>query len=183
MDTSTILLLLKSLHIVGFVAWFGGLFYLARILVYHREAMDLPEAEQKVLVPQYELMSSRVYRIICNPGMVFTWICGLGMLHLYGLEWLKVQPWMHAKLLLLVLLSGYLGYCGKLMKRMAAGEQPMTSFQLRLFNEVPTILLLAIVLLAVFRNLLNFGIAFLGVLLFGVVLYVFAKWYKSLRKK
>lgn len=176
------LLLLKSFHIVGFVAWFGGLFYLARILVYQREAMDRPENESEVLLPQYQLMASRVYRIICTPAMIFTWICGLGMLHLYGLEWLKVNAWMHVKLLLLVLLSGYLGYCGKLMKLMNAGQAPMTSFQLRLFNEVPTLLLLAIVLLAVFRNLLHFGMAFLAVIVFGLVLYAFAKWYKSLRK-
>lgn len=177
------LALFKSLHIVGFVAWFGGLFYLARILVYHREAMDRPSDESRVLLPQYELMSSRVYRIICNPAMIFTWICGLSMLHLYGLQWLAANPWMHIKLFLLVLLSGYLGYCGKLMKRMNAGEKPMTSFQLRLFNEVPTVLLLAIVLLAVFRNTLHFGIAFGAIMLFGVILYLFAKWYKSLRKQ
>jgi len=74
--------LLKTLHIIGFVAWFGGLFYFVRILVYHQEAMQKDRAIKEVLVPQYKIMEGRVKKIILNPAMMFTWICGLGMLAL-----------------------------------------------------------------------------------------------------
>lgn len=175
--------LFKALHIVGFVAWFGGLFYLVRIFVYHREARDKSAAEQAVLLPQYALMEKRAYSIICNPAMMITWTCGLVMLHLYGTEWFKTNSWMHIKLLLLILLTGYHIWCKRIMKRMAAGEPGFTSFQFRLFNEVPTLFLLSITLLAVYRNTLNFAMAFGGVVLFGVVMYVGARMYKQMRSK
>jgi protoporphyrinogen IX oxidase len=177
------LLLFKSLHIVGFVAWFGGLFYLVRIFVYHREAFDKSDIDRSVLIPQYKIMEDRVYRIICNPGMMITWACGLIMLYIYGIEWLKVNYWMHAKLVLLVGLTGYHLYCKTIIKQLSNRVSRMDSFQYRLFNEVPTLFLLSIVLLAVFRNLLDFGIAFVGVLLFGVTLFVFARLYKKQRKQ
>lgn len=71
---------LKALHVVGFVSWFAGLFYLVRLFVYHTEASALPEAERRVLIPQYSLMEQRLYRIITHPAMLITWIAGLGML-------------------------------------------------------------------------------------------------------
>lgn len=179
----TALLLFKSLHIVGFTAWFGGLFYLVRILVYHREAFDKSVHEREVLIPQYQIMEDRVYRIICNPGMMITWICGLAMLYIYGWEWFSVNYWLHAKLLLLVGLTGYHLYCKNMIKQLADEDMKLSPFNYRLLNEVPTLFLLSIVLLAVFRNLLDFGIAFVGVILFGVILYLFAKLYKRQRSQ
>lgn len=173
----------KALHLIGMVAWFGGMFYLGRIFVYHSEAFDLPKDKSAVLIPQYELMQNRVYKIIFTPAMVITWIFGLLMLHIYGVDWLKANYWMHAKLLLLVLLSGYHGYCKTVMKKLAKGEKVMSSFKFRLFNEVPTIFLVAIILLAVFRNTLDFGKAFGGIILFAIVLVLFTKWYKKLREQ
>lgn len=177
-----ILLLFKSLHVVGFVGWFGGLFYLVRIFVYHREAFDKPIHEQEVLIPQYKIMEDRVYRIICNPGMMITWTFGLIMLYIHGWDWFKVNYWMHAKLVLLFGLTYYQISCKSIIKKLANKTAGMDSFQYRLFNEVPTLFLLSIVLLAVYRNLLDFGIAFVGVLLFGVILYGFAKFYKNKRQ-
>jgi len=177
------LLLLKSLHLVGMVGWFGGLFYLVRIFVYHVEALDKPTAEANILTAQYQIMEQRVYKIICNPGMIITWVFGLLMLHAYGLEWLKTQHWMHAKLAFVVILSGYLGYCKTVMKRLAKGEKVLTSFKFRLFNEIPSILLLAIILLAVYRNSLNYGKAIIGVLVFGIIIFAITKAYKKARNK
>ena len=176
------LLLFKALHIIGFVAWFGGLFYLVRIFVYHREAFDKSANEQSVLIPQYQLMEDRVYRIICNPGMMITWTCGIVMLYLYGWDWLTVNYWMHAKLVLLFGLTWYHISCKGLIKKLEQRTATFDSFQYRLYNEVPTLFLLAIVLLAVFRNLIDFGLVFLGVIIFGVILYLFAKAYKRQRK-
>ena len=175
------ILLFKSIHIVGFVAWFAGLFYLVRMFVYTVEARDRPQPERDILEKQFNLMQWRVYKIICNPAMMLTWTCGLVMLHLYGLEWLKSNGWMHIKLLLLALLTAYHVYCKKLIGKLEKGETPMSSFQFRLFNEVPTILLVTIVLLAVYRNGLHPVYAIGGILVFGLLMFLGARLYKKMR--
>lgn len=177
------ILYLKAFHIVGFVAWFAGLFYLVRMFVYSAESMEKQEPERTILSKQFILMEWRVYKIICNPAMVLTWACGLGMLFLYGTEWLVANPWMHIKLTLLVLMTGYHHFCKRVIKKIEKGETTFNSFQFRLLNELPTLFLISIVLLAVLKNSLNFLYAFLGVLLFGFLLFIFAKMYKKHREK
>ncbi len=174
---------MKVLHIVGFVGWFGGIFYLVRIFVYHVEAWQKSKVEQEVLVSQYSTMEERAYRIICVPGMAITWIFGAMMLMAYGWTWLANNEWMQAKLGLLVLLTCYTLYCKQIVDNLAKGKKNMTSFGFRLFNEVPTILLLAIVLLAVYRNTLDFAQAFMGIFIFAILIYFIAKGYKSIREK
>ena len=173
------------MHIIGFVAWFGGMFYLVRIFVYHVEAFDKTEPERSILIEQFKVMENRVYKIILGPGMIITWIFGLLMIVAYvqsqGMAWFKVNWWLHAKLLLVFILSGYHGMCGRMIKQLKKEIIPFSSFSMRLFNEVPTIFLLAIVLLAVYRNSLNSLYAFIGILIFGMVIYAFAKWYKRKR--
>jgi len=178
----SLLLFLKSLHIFGFVAWFAGLFYLVRIFVYDVEAAAKSEPERSILQSNFRQMEWRVYKIICNPAMMITWTAGIGMLVWHGMDWFKINGWMHIKLLLLIGLTVYHVYCKRIIKRFEAGENPFTSFQFRLLNELPTLFLLSIVLLAVYRNTLNFIYAFGGVLLFGVLLYVIAKAYKRSRE-
>lgn len=175
-------LVLKTLHIIGFVAWFAGLFYLVRMFVYYREAQDRPLAEKEILSAQFLLMQERVYKIICNPAMLLTWICGLVMLHLHGFEWLKLNSWMHIKLFLLVLLSGYTGSCGKMIKDYKKGKLGYSSIKLRMMNEVPTLFLLAIVLLAVFKNTSNTIYVFGAVLLMGFFLFLGIKAYRRSRE-
>lgn len=177
-----ILLLFKALHIVAFVAWFGGLFYLVRMFVYHREAFDKEEPARSILIAQFELMEDRVYRIICNPGMMLTWFFGLGMLYTYGLEWMKVNYWMHVKLVLLFGLTSYHMYCKMIIQLLRNSAGGITPFQYRLLNEVPTLFLVAIVIIAIYRNMADFGYVFGGILLFGVILYLFARLYKKMRR-
>ena len=181
------LLLFKSIHIVGAVAWFGGLFYLVRIFVYHIEALQFEDPKRGILTDQYKIMEQRVYYIICIPAMLITWIFGSIMIAAYldvqGLEWLKANAWMHSKLLLVILLSGYQHYTKSLMKKLGSGETSLSSFNMRLLNEVPTIFLLAIVLLAVYRNTLNSIYAFIGIFIFGIILFLGARYYKSIRSK
>lgn len=177
------ILYFKALHIVGFVTWFAGLFYLVRMFVYHTESREKPEPEQSILTNQFNLMQWRVYKIICTPAMVLTWVCGLAMLFIYGLEWLQSNPWMYIKLMLLILLTGYHFSCKRIIKQLENGESTYTSFQFRLLNELPTLFLLSIVLLAVLKNSLNFLWAFLGVLGFGFLLFFAAKMYKKYRKR
>ena len=188
------LLILKALHIVGFVAWFGGMFYLVRVFVYHVEARLKPQPERGILESQFELMEGRVYKIIMNPGMMFTWTAGIIMLVLGVISdevpnYLKgdmgTPGWMHAKLLLLVLLTGYHVYCKRIIKKLSNNEPVMDSFQFRLFNEVPTLFLAGIVFLAVLgkNGTLNYLYWALGLLIFGGMMYFGARAYKRKREQ
>jgi putative membrane protein len=138
------LLFFKALHFIGFVAWFAGLFYLVRMFVYHVESSERPPEEAKVLVPQYNLMQWRVYRIICNPAMMITWAAGLTVIALYGWDWFKVSYWLHIKLILLIGLTVYHVWCKKIIIQLERGDMAFTSYQFRLWNEVPTLFLVII---------------------------------------
>ncbi|BAU43625.1 protoporphyrinogen oxidase HemJ [Leptolyngbya sp. O-77] len=151
----------KAFHIVGIVAWFAGLFYLPRLFVYHAEAYEQPEPAQSILKNQYQIMEKRLYSIIMTPAMLLTVVMAIALITTEP-EVLK-EPWLHAKLALVVLLIGYHHYCKRLMKKLAADECKMTSQQFRWFNEIPTILFILVVMLAVFKNNLPTDIAAYGV--------------------
>lgn len=175
--------LFKALHVFGFVSWFAGLFYLVRIFVYHTEAMDRPEPERSILIKEFNAMQWRVYKIICNPGMMITWVCGLAMLYLYGMGWFKEQTWMHVKLVLLIALLLYHLHAKKVIQKLEKGKPYFSGFQFRLWNELPTLFLLSIALLAVYRNTLNFLYAFAGILVFAALLVMAARMYRNYREK
>jgi putative membrane protein len=170
----------KALHIVGFVSWFAGLFYLVRMFVYHAEAKYKPVYLQEDWRKQFTLMQWRVYKIIATPAMYFTWFFGLLMIG-YNPD-ILFQNWIKLKLFLLVLLSGYHFYCKKIIIKQEKNEDSSSSFNYRLLNELPTLFLVAIALLAVVRDLLNFLGLFFGVLVFGFILFLFAKSYKKRRE-
>ena len=181
------LLFFKSLHIIGAIAWFGGLFYLVRMFVYHVEALDKEEPDRTVLREQFELMEHRVYYIICIPAMLITWIFGSLIVAAYyesqGFEWFRINSWLHIKIFLVVLLSGYQHYCKKIMIQLKEKQGSHSSSTMRLLNEVPTLFLVAIVLFAVYRNTLNSMYALIGITIFGILLYFGVRNYKRLRKK
>lgn len=176
-------LILKVFHIFGFVAWFAGLFFLVRLFVYHTEAFALENPRQDILRKEYEKIELRVYKIICRPAMILTWLCGIGMIFTYGLDWFLASYWLHFKLFLVILLTIYHEYCQKLITQLISGPTVFSSFQFRLWNELPSILLLAILLLAVFKNSIDFLKAGAGVLLFAIVIIAIAKAYKNHRLK
>ncbi|HIK06452.1 MAG TPA: protoporphyrinogen oxidase HemJ [Trichormus sp. M33_DOE_039] len=140
----------KAFHIIGIVVWFAGLFYLVRLFIYHVEANQEPEPARTILKNQYQIMEKRLYNIITTPGMLVTVAMAIGLLSTEP-EVLK-QGWLHFKLLFVVLLLGYHHYCGRLMKKLAADECRWSSQQLRALNEAPTVMLVVIVMLAVFKN-------------------------------
>lgn len=177
------LLFFKAVHIIGFVSWFAALFYMPRLFIYHVEAFDAEEPKRSILVEQFKLMEGRLYSIIMTPAMFITFIAGFSMLYLKGSAWLEYNQWMYYKLFLLAGLVGYHHYCKRLMRQLGAGERVMTSTQLRLFNEVTTLFLVAIVLLAIFKNALDFIAAFAGLIAFGVLLGVGVKFYKKIRDR
>ncbi len=170
---------LKALHIIGFVAWFAGLFYLVRLFVYHVEAYDRPEVERAILCRQYSYMEQRLFQIITQPAMVFTVICGVSML--WTNPSILEMPWMQVKIVFLIALITYHYYCKNIIKKLTRGERPFSSFQFRLFNELPTLFLFGIVLLAVLKNTLNMLYGFLILILIGTALFVGARFYKKWR--
>lgn len=160
----------KSFHIVGFTVWFAGLFYLVRLFIYHVEANDKPEPAQSILKEQYQIMEQRLYSIITTPGMFVTIAMAIGII--------STEPeiiherWLHIKIGFVVLLIGYHYYCRSLMKKLAVGECKWSSQQLRALNELPTLFLVAIVLLAIFKNALPTDIT--SYLLVGLVILMAA---------
>ena len=140
----------KAFHLIGIVVWFAGLFYLVRLFVYHAEASQQPEPAQTILKNQYQLMEKRLYSIITTPGMLLTVAMAAGLIYTEP-EVLK-SGWLHIKLALVVVLIGYHHFCGRIMKKLAKGECNWSGQQFRALNEAPTVLLVAIVLLAVFKN-------------------------------
>lgn len=162
----------------------AGLFYLPRLLVYLREAQDQPAAAREVLAPALSLYARRLYSIIMQPALIITFAAGFAMIFLYGWEWFSLQIWLQVKLLFLFALVGFHLACRRVLSRLEAGDiSYWTSMRLRLFNELPTLLMLAIVLLAVFRHGLNWLYA-LGVLaVFALLLLLGVRLYKRLRKE
>jgi len=140
----------KAFHLIGVVVWFAGLFYLVRLFIYHVEANEQPEPAQTILKNQYQLMEKRLYNIITTPGMVVTVAMAIGLLSREP-EVLH-DRWLHIKLMFVAVLVAYHFYCGRLMRQLAVGECTWGSQQLRALNEAPTLLLVAIVLLAVFKD-------------------------------
>jgi len=176
------LYIFKIIHIVGFVAWFAGLFYLVRMFVYHTEAFDHDSPKREILTEQFNTMEWRVYKIICNPAMMITWTFGLLMIYVYGYAWFALSIWLHIKIALLILLTIYHVYCKRLILKLAAGKTGFSSTQFRLFNEVPTLFLITITALAVFKNGANPLILIATIVGIAVLLVVFTKLYKNSRK-
>jgi putative membrane protein len=140
----------KAFHLIGVVVWFAGLFYLVRLFVYHAEAYQEPEPARTILKKQYEIMEKRLYNIITTPGMLVTVAMAIGLISTEP-EILK-SGWLHIKLGLVLLLIGYHHYCKRIMKQLAKDECKWTGQQFRALNEAPTVMLVLIVLLAVFKN-------------------------------
>ena len=147
----------KTLHIVGVVVWFAGLFYLVRLFIYHREAEAMEPALTVAFQQQYGLMERRLANIITTPGMVLTLVCAAGLL-LGNPAWLQ-QGWMHAKLGFVGALFAYHLLCLRLMGQLQAGSCRWSGRQLRALNELPTLLLVIVVLLVVFKGSFPTGAA------------------------
>lgn len=171
----------KAFHLIGIVVWFAGLFYLVRLFVYHAEASEQTEPAQTILKNQYQIMEKRLYNLITMPGMVVTVVMAIGLLTTEP-EVLK-EGWLHIKLAFVVALLAYHFYCGRLMRRLAAGECAWTGQQFRYLNEAPTLLLVAIVLLAVFKNSLPTDITAWGSLGLIVAMVAIIQLYAKKRKR
>jgi putative membrane protein len=168
----------KTLHIVGVVVWFAGLFYLVRLFIYHREAAELEPPLRQAFEDQYGLMERRLANIITTPGMVVAVTMAIGLL-LVNPAWLH-QGWMHAKLAFVAALLAYHFFCYRLMGQLQQGLCQWSGRQLRALNELPTLLLVVVVMLVVFKNQFPTGAAtwFLValVVLMAASIQFYARW-------
>lgn len=135
--------ILEVLHIFAVVAWFSGLFYLPRLYVYHAEAESGGEAARMLQKMEYRLLY-----FIMTPAMLLVWGLGLSLM-LLG-DW-YIAGWLHVKLLLVLALTGLQGYFSLCRKRLVAGSDTRSARHYRIVNEIPTVILLVILFLVVFR--------------------------------
>ena len=173
--------MLKSLHLIFVVTWFAGLFYIVRLFIYHVEAQKKPNPDKDILSTQYKIMEKRLWYIITWPSMILTICVASYMLITYYISFMT-QGWMHLKLGFVALLVFYHLGCHKIYKQLQADTFRYTSMQLRLWNEVATVLLFAIVFLIVYQSL-DFYKGILGFALLVVLLTLGIKWYKKSRKE
>lgn len=173
--------IIKALHIIFLVSWFAGLFYMVRLFIYTREAQDKDATAREILTDQLTLMQSRLWWIITTPAMVLTVVFGSLMLYINP-AYLKM-PWMHMKLGFVVLLLAYHFYSQRIMFQQKTGVYHLTTGKLRLWNEVATLFLVAIVFLVVLKNTMNWIYGTIGFFAVGVLLMVGIKFYKSVRNR
>ena len=140
-------LLFKSLHLIAVFSWMAGLLYLPRIFVYHVE-----NKEKKEATDIFEVMEKRLFFYIMRPAMIFTWIFGLILIYLNGIE-IFFQLWIQIKIVLVVLLSVYNDYLGKCLRSLKNNTNTRSSKFFRIINEIPTVLLIFIVFVVIFKPL------------------------------
>ena len=140
-------LIIKSLHLIAVISWMAGLLYLPRIFVYHVE-----NYEKKETTDIFEIMEKRLYNYIMRPAMLFSWIFGIVLIYLNGLDVLS-NLWMQIKLVLVIILSGYHEYLGKCLLNLKNRTNTKTAKFYRYINEVPTILLILIVFIVIIKPL------------------------------
>lgn len=175
---------IKSLHIIFVVAWFAALFYMPRLLIYHTEAQLKPDPDKTILGDQFKIMQRRLWYGIAWPAMILTWIFGLWMLFVNlsaasdGLaNSLLLEAWFVLKLIFVCALSLYHIQTQIIFQRQQKDIFRMTSLQLRLWNEVPTVFLFIIIFLVVPKK--NTGwvwgtlavIILIGAILAGIAIY------------
>ncbi len=172
---------IKALHIIFIVTWFAGLFYIVRLFIYQTEALEKPEQERKILVPQLNLMAKRLWLGITWPSAILTLVFGFWAL---SFRWGYLQlGFMQAKLAFVLLLYLYHFQCHQLYRQLQRGVSKWSSNQLRIWNEAATLLLFAIVFLIVLKNLLSMVWGIIGLVVLGVMLMLGIKLYKRIREK
>tara|TARA_B100001996_G_C18470608_1_gene519800 strand:- start:154 stop:588 length:435 start_codon:yes stop_codon:yes gene_type:complete len=138
-------LLFKSLHLIAVISWMAGLLYLPRIFVYHAETLNNENKDDT-----FKIMEKRLFFYIMNPSMILSWIFGLLLLHSIGLESL-MEFWLITKLTLVISLTFYHFFLFSCLKSFEENNNRHSSKFFRFINEVPTILLIAIIFIAIFK--------------------------------
>lgn len=172
---------IKALHIIFVVSWFAGLFYIVRLFIYFAEADKKEEPAKKILQTQYKIMSKRLWYIIAWPSAILTAIFAVWML-IQEPSYLRM-PWMHIKLSFVLALYFYHYGCHVVFSQQQKGRVKYSPIKLRIWNEVATVLLFAIVFIVVLQSSLNWIWGVVGIILFGVLMMLGIKLYKKIREK
>ena len=140
-------LLFKSLHLISVISWMAGLLYLPRIFVYHAENSD-----DRKISDVFKIMEKKLYFYIMTPAMILSWIFGLLLIHSIGFQQLG-QTWMVLKIIFVILLTLYHFYLGKTLNQFKFDQNTHSHKFYRFINEIPTILLILIVFVVIFKPL------------------------------
>jgi protoporphyrinogen IX oxidase len=170
---------IKALHIIFVVTWFAGLFYMPRLFIYNTEAGEKKDETKAVLREQFAIMMKRLWYGITWPSAILTLIFGPWMWLVLG----SFPQWLFIKLIFVVLLYLYFISLHIILQQQVKGIFKYTSQQLRIWNEVATIFLIAIVMLAVVKQSISFVWGIVGLILFIILLMSAIKIYKLIRTK
>jgi putative membrane protein len=170
---------IKAIHIIFIVTWFSGMFYIPRLFIYNTEASEKKEPERSILQKQLQIMTRRLWLGITWPSAILTLVFGTWMAYLYG----SIPPWLWVKIGFVAGLYLYHFTLQKIYTEQAKGIFRFSSQQLRIWNEVATIFLVAIVMVVSVKQEMSivWGLMGLGILIFSLLGAV--KIYKILRKK
>lgn len=163
------------------ITWFAGLFYIPRLFIYHIEASEKPEPDRTILSDQLKLMTKRLWYIITWPSAILATLFAVWLLILAPV-WLQM-PWMHVKLLFVLLLFAYHFKSHHIYRQLQNDKITWTSNQMRLWNEVSTLILFAVIFLVILRDALNWIYGVIGIFLLAGMLMLGIKMYKRLRSK
>lgn len=172
---------IKALHLIFVVTWFAGLFYMPRLFIYHIEASDKPEPEASILASQFRVMERRLWQIITWPSAILCIATAAGLLWIMP-AWLS-EPWMHVKLAFVVLLAAYHLYMHRMYLRFQRNRFSYTSHFMRIWNEGATMILFAVVFLAILKNSFDWIFGLAGLLVLGVLLLLGIRLYRRVRQK
>jgi putative membrane protein len=171
----------KAIHIIFVVSWMAGLFYIVRLFIYHVEANERPEQERITLQKQFEIMQHKLWYIITTPAMVLSVLAGIGMIWLNPA--LLSMNWMLVKLAFVLGLLIYHFICQNIINKLKNGAFSWTSTQLRFWNELATIFLVAIVFTVILKSAVEWIYGLIGLIVFSVVIMSAVKVYKYYRLK
>lgn len=172
---------IKALHLIFMVTWFAGLFYGFRLFVYHAEADKKPEPQRTILMRQFTLMEGRLWHIIAWPSCVLTVLFGFWLSALNPAVWSEGA--LHLKLFFVILLVIYQVYGERVLRKLRAGIVPHSSTRFRLLNEVPTVILIAVIFLIVLRDELSWIWGLVGILGIAGLLTFAVKKYRAARAR
>lgn len=175
------ILYVKALHIIFVVTWFAGLFYIPRLFIYQTEAETKLEPAKSILQTQYKLMSKRLWYIITWPSAILASFFGIWML--YENPNLLGEDWMLVKLSFVISLYFYQGFCQHIYNKLQKNSIKYSAFKLRIFNEISTIILFAIVFLVTIKSAISWIWGVVGILLFGILMMLGIKLYQRIRER
>lgn len=174
------MLYLKSLHIIFVVTWFAGLFYIVRLFVYHAEANEKQDPERSILIRHFKGAERRLWYGITWPSAIITWIFGLWLAYEYFR--LDFPDWLQVKLAMVIGLTLYHLWCHSVFKSLGRDQIKWSGMAFRIWNEVATLFLVAIVFLVVLKSSFDWLYGILGMFAFAALLMAGISIYKRVRE-